>query len=562
VDINPGKVVDERLVAAGFEGIKYYDHPNFVTLDGGADDWVFGLYRSGTDLIVGGRFQHVGEGLEYIPTVARWSAALGWHGTGLASALTTSGQAYAFAEMGGDLYAGGYFWDDGVEPLYGLARWTGAEWTAPMPGLGGGPEPAVLALAPHEGGLLVGGRFTAVGDGVDANNIALWKNGVWSRLHDGLGDPLDATLGENYVSAISSAPGDLVAAYRTEAGPRLAIYDGKWSDLPLTFAQHDYIHALYQNSGALYVGGNFAAVNGQTVNNVLQYDDGVLIPLGGGLTGVVYALASFEGDVIAAGDFTVTGGKNVSRWNGSAWLSVGPGVGSEAFALAVHNGSLFAGTSQGVYEWVPSRAQWKTVATTGGYDVLALASFNGDLYCGGDFVEIAFPGAGTHAVRRIARLEPGSHDVGGVEETMDGGDPACHALAVAAGDSVLGVGGSFAIAGDAVSHGFARLVSCATTSARDVNPPIRRKAESGPLLTGDTGRARYTLALGTGAVVDMDVSDPAGRRVGGFRDRPLPAGRHTIALPSRAPSGVYTARAVVRVGESSVRRSARIVVWK
>ncbi|MDZ4811411.1 MAG: hypothetical protein SGI99_02195 [Pseudomonadota bacterium] len=48
-------------------------------------------------------------------------------------------------------------------------------------GAGTGFDGGVVALVQDDGALYAGGRFTSV-DGVPANNIARWRDGVWNSL--------------------------------------------------------------------------------------------------------------------------------------------------------------------------------------------------------------------------------------------------------------------------------------------------------------------------------------------------------------------------------------------
>src|SRR5258705_11738376 len=70
--------------------------------------------------------------------------------------------------------------------------------------------------------------------------------------------------------------------------------------------------------------------------------------VGTGITGssTVNTMIEYNGRLYAAGAFTSTGGvqaKKIARWNGSSWDSVGGGLSSDVYALAVYNGELYAG---------------------------------------------------------------------------------------------------------------------------------------------------------------------------------------------------------------------------
>ena len=57
------------------------------------------------------------------------------------------------------------------------------------------------------------------------------------------------------------------------------------------------------------------------------------------------ALAVYNGDLIAGGDFTSAGGASaahIARWNGSSWQAVGSGIGGSVFALGIYDGEVIA----------------------------------------------------------------------------------------------------------------------------------------------------------------------------------------------------------------------------
>ncbi|MBW7905554.1 MAG: hypothetical protein LC135_03585 [Phycisphaerae bacterium] len=58
------------------------------------------------------------------------------------------------------------------------------------------------------------------------------------------------------------------------------------------------------------------------------------------------ALAIYNGQLFAGGRFGTAGGqpcRNVARWDGQTWRSLGAGVDDFVRAFAVHNGELIAG---------------------------------------------------------------------------------------------------------------------------------------------------------------------------------------------------------------------------
>ncbi|MBL8726451.1 MAG: hypothetical protein JNK49_20580 [Planctomycetes bacterium] len=94
----------------------------------------------------------------------------------------------------------------------------------------------------------------------------------------------------------------------------------------------------------LVAGGAITAAGNQPVRGIAQWDPatGAWSPLGTGLTGEVFALATLaSGELVAAGSLTAAGGAavdRVARWNGSAWSPFGGGLDGDVLALHVQPG--------------------------------------------------------------------------------------------------------------------------------------------------------------------------------------------------------------------------------
>ena len=147
------------------------------------------------------------------------------------------------------------------------------------------------------------------------------------------------------------------------------------------------VYSMLSQPGALYVGGYIAAVGEVPARNVarLNTSGGVVTgatALGDGLSGKVAALCEHDGQVIAGGFFTNSGGTqvdNVALWDGAAWQAIGEGLpGVSVRALASFEGDLYAGA----YRW--DGAVWTNVLQTDGA-VTELVVHDGLLYVGGDF---------------------------------------------------------------------------------------------------------------------------------------------------------------------------------
>src|SRR5262249_22198417 len=132
-----------------------------------------------------------------------------------------------------------------------------------------------------------------------------------------------------------------------------------WPGTPVSYGVWHWDGAAWQlvgqplpdlpRSAAIYQGAPLvSAANG----GVYRYNGSTWIQIGlcaGG--GVVYAMATFGTDLIAAGNFSSISGvaaTHVARWDGSVWHAMGDPSIVNPEALAVFNSSLYiAGSSYG-----------------------------------------------------------------------------------------------------------------------------------------------------------------------------------------------------------------------
>lgn len=160
---------------------------------------------------------------------------------------------------------------------------------------------------------------------------------------------------------------------------------------------NDEVQALIVYNGNLIAAGNFSGDNaGAVLNKIAAWNGSTWSALGSGLNGNAYALAVFNGELFVGGDFTIAGGQAVQRvakWNGTNWQPVGDGFNQGVRCFLVANGDLYAGgnfinsgaaTVNHVAKW--SAGSWNALGSgiTGG-SVLSMAWFNGSIYAGGNF---------------------------------------------------------------------------------------------------------------------------------------------------------------------------------
>jgi len=101
-------------------------------------------------------------------------------------------------------------------------------------------------------------------------------------------------------------------------------------------------------NGELIAAGLFDTAGGSIARNIARWNGNAWAPLGSGLTnGIVTSLIVYNGELIAAGSFDTAGGvsaRKIARWNGSNWapLDGQPINGTSIYALANFNGNLVA----------------------------------------------------------------------------------------------------------------------------------------------------------------------------------------------------------------------------
>jgi hypothetical protein len=283
-----------------------------------------------------------------------------------------------------ELIVGGAFTSAGGISANHIAKWNGNNWSS----IGNINPGDVWDFAIYNGNLIVGGQFTTAG-GISANNIVQWNGNTWTTLGSGT---------NTTVTALGVFDGFLVASgnFSTAGGvsaPRIARWNGtQWSAMGTNFngAANDlfvFNNQLY--AGANSIGSNFGYLNRWTGTAWVQT---------GNMNNSVYALMSYNNELIAGGSFTYAGSGSancISKWNGSSWSNLGSGLNAFAKSLSTFNGKLIVGGAFTTAGGVNSNyiAQWNGTSwfpmgsgISGNYPLItALVEFNGALVAGGEF---------------------------------------------------------------------------------------------------------------------------------------------------------------------------------
>ena len=284
-----------------------------------------------------------------------------------------------------------------------------------------------------------------------------------------------AELGMNEkIRALSGAyaaglvAGGLFTSAGGENASRIALWSGAaWGPLAFGFRVvwgTATVVALTVHDGDLIAGGYFSNSGGTAVNNIARWDGTKWSPLRGGMDSQVLSLTVYNGDLIAGGFFFSADGmdiRSIARWDGAAWHSMGwseSGLSTVA-ALCVHDGDLIAGgyfsqagsaDADNVARW--DGQEWSPLGEglTGGAlpMVLALAEYGGELIAAG-----AFSRSGDTELANIARWNGDTWSPLGAGLGDAGSDDSVYSLAIHNGRLIAA--GRFATAGEVTVNNIA-----------------------------------------------------------------------------------------------------------
>jgi hypothetical protein len=355
-------------------------------------------------VVAGGAFRIAGRSL--VSNIAAWDGTR-WRDMGGG----VDGAVRALTVYQGELVAGGEFTTAGGVATVGVARWDGSAWHGLSGGvtpvvLGTERPPAVTAVAEYNGGLIVGGSFTAAG-GVAVNNIARWDGAAWAPMGSGVpGFPV--AYGLQPVSALCVYGGELIVGGRFySAGGVAANNIVRWNGTEWRALAYGVVGggvlSLAVSGADLLAGGEFGALgDGQTeASSIARWDGAAWHAMGqelfsiGSMYAIVRAIAVYGDQVYIGGNiYTNPDVSDMARFDGAEWVRVGAGPVSyvaDVYALAVHEGRLFAGTGltnqldpTGVWTWDGSL--WETL-TTGLGGVEDLEVFQGALIAAGEMTQ-------------------------------------------------------------------------------------------------------------------------------------------------------------------------------
>jgi hypothetical protein len=262
-----------------------------------------------------------------------------------------------------------------------IIRWTGTEWKKISESTSGVVNDFLVG---GDGTLYVCGSFRMI-DSVVCNNIAMWDGTQWVGLGNDRGVDKDYDEDKKYFGDYDEIKylaydgnGTLYAEGRMRivAGSDLVTgifrwNKGKWK--PLGPGINGDVYAIAFNSrGTMFLGGDFSTFDTMFVNNIMQRDSRGWNGLGTGVNNV-YSIHfpavndivfNDNGDLIAAGAFTIAGGqpiRSIAKWNGSEWGNLGDGLIEEEGITSIckdNRGNLYAASRKHYQDWNGSISYW------------------------------------------------------------------------------------------------------------------------------------------------------------------------------------------------------------
>jgi hypothetical protein len=210
----------------------------------------------------------------------------------------TGSTVYCMQEYQGDLYIGGDFTNINGVKYGGIVKFNGFAPCSVGKGISDFDE-HIYGMTLYNGSLIVWGIFRNINT-TRVNSLASYDGNKWSSLGPGLLDT-SATDSVPYISNVFAFNNEL------------------------------YVFGIFNKSGNQRITKGIAKWNGKNWIDLKKWDNGPYLEYKNEL----YHWGSFnEIDSVHA--------KNIARWNGIKWDSVGSGISSEGAPMAVANGKLYS----------------------------------------------------------------------------------------------------------------------------------------------------------------------------------------------------------------------------
>lgn len=314
---------------------------SWLSLGSGANGPVYSLtVLANGDVVAGGDFTAFGGVTRN--RIARWTGST-WQSVANSAQAGPNARVSTLLALPDDsIVAGGAFTTADTTPASGIAHEAGSGWNALVPRLPGNVD-AMAVLS--NGALAVSHK-----DSDQLSQLGLWNGVTWQHMYV-----------ERQIYALApTSDGRVVVAMFDDLGfgnPRAnVVLVGPTSSQLLSFdILNDRVYTVaVAPNGDIIAGGAFTSIDGTPAQNIARWNGSVWSAIGPGLDafGVAEIRAAVvlpNGDVAAGGQFDYSGGvgnllNSVARWDGVAWRPLGGGISGIVYALAMlPNGDLIAG---------------------------------------------------------------------------------------------------------------------------------------------------------------------------------------------------------------------------
>ena len=290
--------------------------------------WALASYSPPTGLgsfLAGGSFSTAG-GVS-VNNIAAWNVGLGSNGTWSAMGAGLNGPVYTITRFNNEWYAGGLFTASGGTTANRIARFDGTNWQP----VGSGFNGPVYALTVYNGNLYAGGAFTAAGS-VSTGGFAAWNGTSWSAVGGYFGGTIQAMTVYNSALVIGGAftgfgGSPNISTYNSVTGYANLGTGGTTG----TDGNGGIVYAVAADGDSLYIGGDFQAAGGVSVNNIAHWNGSAWTDVRGGTFSAVHALQPFNGEINTGGGFSGLAGTGTSsdgwaRYSeaGAPWIDSQP----------------------------------------------------------------------------------------------------------------------------------------------------------------------------------------------------------------------------------------------